>query len=113
MFAVTKKFGRQENRIKDFPKEAEAIEFIMDKLREDIRFKIMASYCLYEGADLLREYTHADVAVETPAATEESGGSAGKGSGRSFAPTPFATTPRVGPQSWIREDDDKKNEEDK
>ncbi len=111
MYSVTKRFGRTETRIKDFPKEADAMIFIKEKLLEDIRFKIMASYCLYEGADLLREFTQQE--VETGETGDSSGsGSQQRGTGQSFAPTPFATTPRIGPQSFVRDnkEDDKKDE---
>lgn len=117
MFVVAKRFGRIETRLKEFSKQPEAESFIMEKLREDIQFKLMATYCLYEGADILREYTQMDVATPTNTNPSEDSSdtpsSQGKGSGKSFAPTPFSTTPRLGPQSWIKDDEDKDKDEEK
>jgi hypothetical protein len=112
MFIVAKKYGRTETRLKDFRKEEEAVSFIMEKLNEDIQFKIMATYCLYEGSDLLREYTQSD-ALTTSSAKEESESQAqGKGSGQSFRPTPFGTTPRIGPQSFVKNDEGKDGDDE-
>jgi len=113
MYSVTKRFGRTETRIKDFPKEADAMIFIKEKLLEDIRFKIMASYCLYEGADLLKEFTQQEVQSEETGDSSDGGGaSQQRGTGQSFSPTPFATAPRIGPQSYVKDhkDDEKKDE---
>lgn len=111
MFVVTKRFGRNETRVGDFRVEQDAIAAIMEKLKEDRHFKLMATYCLYEGADLLKEYTQQDIpASRDDHSTADSAGSQ-KGSGKTFAPTPFNTTPRLGPQSWVK--DDTTNEDDK
>lgn len=113
MFVVTKRFGRIETRVNEFKQYNEAERFILEKLREDIQFKLMATYCLYEGADILREFTQADAEADTEsgASSDSSGSEGGKGTGKSFAPTPFSTSPRLGPHTWIK--DDNKDEEDK
>lgn len=113
MYFVAKRFGRgPETRLQEFSKEPDAIVFIMEKLREDKHFNLNAIYCLYEGADLLREFSQTDLPTELPTAIAESDSSASqKGSEKSFRPTPFSTTPRLGPQSWIS--DDKKDEDEK
>lgn len=112
MFIITKRYGRNETRISDFRTEQEAVAFIMEKLKEDKHFKLMATYCLYEGADLLKEYTQTDIPVSASDAAEDTAAS-GKGSGKSFAPSPFSTTPRLGPQTWIKEDSKDKDDEKK
>lgn len=112
MFVVTKRYGRNESRVGDFRAEQDAITVIMEKLKEDRHFKLMATYCLYEGADLLKEYTQDAIPVsasDNSSAADAAGSQ--KGSGKSFAPTPFNTTPRLGPQTWIK--DDNTNEDDK
>lgn len=109
MFSVAKRFGRSESRLDNFNKQADAEKFIQEKLQEDIRFKVNATYALYEGADLLREYTQDDV-VSAPADTSSS--AQGAGSRSSFTPTPFNTAPRPGgvPHNWVKDDDGKKDE---
>lgn len=111
MFYVTKKFGRNETRLKDFSNEKDARAFIFEKLKEDRQFKIAASYCLYEGMDMLQEFTVADIPEEVSETKEEAEGGQKKGSAQSFRPTPFGTTPTVGPKSFIRDDEDKDNKE--
>jgi hypothetical protein len=110
MFVVTKRFGRSESRMSDFAKQSDAEKFIQEKLQEDIRFKVNATYGLYEGADLLREFSQRD-AVATPAAASpvDAGSAQAAGSRSSFTPTPFNTAPRPGgiPHSWVKDEDDK------
>ncbi len=111
MFSVTKRFFRSEMREKDFAKLQDAENFIYEKLREDILFKVNATYCIYEGADFLKEYTQKEVASST--SSSESASSSQQQSGRKvFSPTPLSTTPRPKgmPQNWRdeKEDDNKK-----
>jgi hypothetical protein len=113
MFVVTKKFGRSETRLRDFTKETEAKQFIQEQLHNDVRFKLTASYGLYEGADLLQEFTQKDIILQS-SDDDSSGGSSGQGTGNrsSFSPTPFSTSPRPTgmPQHWSKkEEDDKEN----
>ena len=111
MFVVTKRFGRSETRVKDFSQQKEAEQFIQEKLQEDLRFKVMATYGLYEGADLLREFTQSDAAIAPASASStETGSAQGAGSRSSFSPTPFNTAPRPGgmPHNWVKDEDDKK-----
>jgi hypothetical protein len=113
MFVVTKRFGRSETRVGDFSKQADAEKFIQEKLREDIRFKINATYGLYEGADLMQEFKQSDVVEESDSSSGSSSSSSqGAASGSSFAPTPFNSAPRPSgmPHSWVKEEDDKKKE---
>lgn len=95
---------RNKTRIGNFSKEQEAVHFIMDKLQEDRHFKSVATYCLNEGADLLKEYTQDDLVTPTKnQIDEDASGASQQGSGKSFAPTPFSTTPRLGPQTWVKD----------
>jgi hypothetical protein len=112
MFVVTKRFGRSETRLRDFNKETDANQFIQEQLQDDIRFKLMATYGLYEGADLLKEFTQKDAIQESSSDSSGEGGTNGQstGSRSSFSPTPFNTTPRPGgmPPNWIKgEEEDK------
>jgi hypothetical protein len=113
MFVVTKRFGRAETRLRDFSKEADAKKFIQEQLQDDIRFKLTATYGLYEGADLLQEYTQQDAIKQESTGDSSSGGSEGQGAGSrsSFSPTPFNTTPRPGgmPPNWIKDEDENKD----
>lgn len=110
MFVVTKRFGRAESRLSDFTKEKDAIDFIFAQLADDKRMVITATYGLYEGADLLREYSQENLPTTASEADAADATSADKSSGKRFAPTPFSTTPRLGPQTWVK--DDGKNDED-
>jgi hypothetical protein len=95
----------------NFTKETDALKFIQDKLKEDILFKVNATYCLYEGADLMREFTQDDAAAAPASKDAPTGSSAsGAGSRSSFTPTPFNNAPRPPgmPHSWIKDEDDKK-----
>lgn len=113
MFVVTKRFGRgAETRVKEFTKEPEAIQFIMEKLKEDQQFKVVAIYGLHEGADLVREFTESDLPPDTTSHQDSDNSSASqRGSGQTFNPSPFNTTPRIGPQTGLR--DVPKDDEDK
>lgn len=106
MFIVTKRFGRAESRLSDFKKEQDAIAYIMERLNEDKGVQSTATYGLYEGADLLKEYTQQDIPVSANKTNDEasdSGPGSQRSSGRSFAPTPFDTSPRMGPRTWVRD----------
>ena len=113
MFVVTKRFGRSETRLRDFNKEADAKQFIQDQLQDDIRFKLLATYGLYEGADLLQEFTQKDIIEQASDSDSSSSGGSGQGAGSrsSFSPTPFNTTPRPGgmPPNWIKEEGEDKD----
>lgn len=101
MFIVKKRAGRNEIHLKEFSKEPEAIQFIYEKIREDRHYKIIGIYCLYEGADLIREFSASDV----PETSTE--GSRQK-SGQSFSPTPFNVAPRPSsvPHGWVKDEED-------
>ncbi len=115
MYYVAKRFGRTETRLQEFSKEPEAVSFIMEKLQEDKLYKLDAVYCLYEGADIVQEYSQSDVVAPAESSGAESDTAAsGKGSDKSFRPSPFSTTPRIGPQTWIVGDDkDQKDDDEK
>ena len=111
MFQVTKRFGRNENRLQSFKNEREAEIFIFEKLREDKQFKVIATYCLYEGADLIREYNQSDIPASTSSSvSDQAGGSQQGGRSSSFNPNPFSTSPKPAgmPQGWGSAKDDEK-----
>ncbi len=115
MFLVTKRFGRNESRLQSFKNEQDAEQFIIEKLREDKQFKVIATYCLYEGADLIREYTQSDIPVGGTASSSSSSddhqtAGGGQGRGSSFTPNPFSTSPKPAgmPQGWGSAKDDEK-----
>ena len=109
MYIVTKRLGRNETRLREFTLQDEAEFFIQEKLREDRQFKIVATYCLYEWSDLIKEYSEKDI-------EEESGASSGQGAGArsGFSPTPFNTAPRPTgmPHNWVKHEDDKKDDKE-
>ncbi|MDA8561906.1 hypothetical protein N9L02_02195 [Gammaproteobacteria bacterium] len=110
MFVVMKKFGRNETRVANYSKEQEAISAILEKLKEDKSYKLDATYCLYEGADLLKEYNQKDIPVSASDSAENNSEASKKGSSQSFSPTPLNMTPSLGPRSSIKDVDDKKDE---
>jgi hypothetical protein len=113
MFVVKKHFGSSQVRVGDFKNQADAEKLIQEKLREDIRFKVNATYGLYDWDELLREFKQSDVVADaTKSSDSAADNSSGQGAGSrsSFSPTPFNTAPRPGgmPHSWIKDEDDKK-----
>lgn len=111
MFVVTKRFGRSETRMGDFRQQKDAESFIQEKLQDDIRYKINATYGLYEGADLLKEFKQSDVVMkESDTGGTDSSSAGGAGQRSSFTPTPFNTAPRPTgmPQNWVKDEEDKK-----
>lgn len=113
MFVVTKRFGRSETRLGDFKKEIEAKQFIQKQLQDDIRFKLTATYGLYEGADLLQEFTQQDAIKQSADDSSSGSDSSGQGAGSrsSFSPTPFNTAPRPGgvPHNWVKDENEDKD----
>lgn len=108
MFKVSKRLGRNETELQRFVKLTDAEQFIFEKLREDQTYKVISSYAVYEGFDLLKEYTEKDLPPEVQAS-----GAGQAGSGQSFSPTPLAMSPRPAslPRSGFKDEekDDKKN----
>ncbi len=115
MYVVKKRFGRSETTVQEFLDEKNAEHFIVEKLREDERFKIKdAIYCLYEGADLHREFTQKDIPASTgSAAGAPISGGQGQGQGQVFNPSPLnmKLTPGGMQNNWKdvpKMDDDEK-----
>lgn len=110
LFTVMKCFGRSETRENEFKKQSDAEQFIRDKLREDINLKINAIYRIYEGMDLLKEFTQKDAASAPIAPTSASeSGSQQKGSRQVFSPSPLQTSPRpkgIMSPHWKNENED-------
>ena len=111
LYRVTKQFERgPESTLHQFMKREEAAVFIQERLADDARFKVPATYRIYDDLDeVLKEYTLADYLAHPPASSsssESSSQSAGKSS--SFNPTPFSTRPQPSalPRSWVNEVDE-------
>lgn len=113
LYRVTKQYGRGgESPVAQFDNMKDAKALIQEKLLEDERFRVKATYRLWEGMDLLREFTEADIERSSSGRDSESDGGAGGAGQRSrFQPTPFNATPRPSgsPPNWIKDED----EEDK
>lgn len=114
LYRVTNKYGRSghEKELRKFQTIDEAKNFIKDELSNAASLKINVSFFLYEGIDLIEEFD-ATKAEEISQADEASSGAGGKGSGASFRPTPFNTSPspKGMPKHWLKngdEDDEKK-----
>jgi hypothetical protein len=116
MYKVTKKFARgSESPVGSYKTMAEAKQVIQEKLAEDAAHKVMATYCLYEGFDLMEEFDQSKLQTSAASGDQEgSGSSSSKSSSQSFRPTPFSMTPapKGTPRSFIV-DEDKKKDEDK
>lgn len=113
MYKVTKKFARgSETPVGSYKTLTEAKKVIQEKLAEDAAHKVVATYCLYEGFDLMEEFDQSKLADSTASREEEGGASSSKSSSQSFRPTPFSTTPapKGMPRSFMQ-DDDKKDDE--
>lgn len=94
MYQVKKRFARgAETFVAEFKVEQEAEIFIKKKLEEDARLKVNTAYCLYEGADLVREFTQQDIDPSSISAETSVPGQQ-KSSGQRFSPSPLHTAPR-------------------
>ena len=112
LYRVTKQYGRGPDiLVEQFRDIQPAKNFIMTKLADDARVKVKSTWKLWEGMDLLEEFTELNLS-DTSSRDEGSGSSSGQGQRSSFQPTPFNMAPRPpgSPHSWINdeEDDDKK-----
>ena len=101
-----------EQEIMRLLKEPDAVQFIQEKIQQDLLYKMNNIYTLYEGDDFLREFTQDSViAIQSTSSEEDTGSQAsGKSSTQSFRPTPFNTAPRIGPQSYIRDEENEDKE---
>lgn len=113
IYRVTKKYARgPESPVGTYKNLNDARKVIQDKLADDAAHRVIASYCLYEGFDLIEELDQSALKVtERDQGQGESSGQ-GKSSTQSFRPTPFSTTPmpKGTPRSFIVDEDDKKDE---
>ena len=111
MYRVTKKYLRGSAvSLGEFADKEEALTFITAKLEEDFRYKVNASYQLYQGALLIEEFAANENGAE-PSGGAEAG--SGKPSGtQTFNPTPFNMTPRPGglPHNWVKDSEKKEDE---
>ncbi|HSW94255.1 MAG TPA: hypothetical protein VLJ15_07895 [Gammaproteobacteria bacterium] len=109
LYRVTKQYGRGgETPVAQLDNIQAAKALIQEKLLEDARFKVRATYRLWEGMDLLREFTEADIIETRSSGSDSDQGGAGQGQRSRFQPTPFNATPRPpgSPPNWIKDDDE-------
>ena len=106
IFKVTKQFSRgPETTLQSFKEYNKAVEFIQERLAEDIRFKVQAKYAIYEFDEVVKEFTQADAVA--PASSGQSAFTSGKSQASTFNPTPFNAQPSPFPRSGFKDTDDK------
>lgn len=112
LYDVRKKFGPgRETSLEKFHDMKTARQFIQEKLAEDRAHKINATYCIYEGFDLMEELDQSAL-IETTSSGSSSGSSSSQGAGQSAAPTPFSMRPQPKgmPHSWGQKTDDERSD---
>ncbi|MEO9204121.1 MAG: hypothetical protein ABI296_00220 [Gammaproteobacteria bacterium] len=114
LYRVTKQYGRgTETPVAEFNDLEEAKLFINGKLLEDERVKVKATYRLFEGMDLVNEFSESW--LKSSSSDDEGSASGATGAGRSsgFQPTPFNTAPRPTglPHNWVKDEDGKKEDD--
>lgn len=108
-YKVTQQYQRGLEQLgKTFVKEADARAYMQEQAAYNASMKIQVVFRLYDFDDLIAEMDAANYQPEKPASGESSG-SAGKGSGANFRPSPLQTTLRPSgmPNNW-KDDEDKK-----
>ena len=115
IYKVTKRYARgTESLIGTYKTINEAKQVIQANMADDVILKIIATYCLYEGMDLLEEFdqTKLNPVSQTTDLGKESGVQS-MGTGQRFSPSPFNTSPQpkgLPRSSWK---DDKSDDNDK
>lgn len=103
LLKVTKQYSRGADiPVAHFADINDAKLFIQAKLADDARLKIKVTYKLFEGLDLLEEFSETTEAGSSFASsTQRSGGT----------PSPFNIAPRPPgmPPAWAKSDEDKKS----
>jgi hypothetical protein len=117
LYKVAKQFARgAETSVADFNNMNEAKQYIYEKLAEDARMKLKVTYRIYEGMDLVEEFTESQL-PQSASSSESSSGSSSAGSGQrsGFQPTPFNTSPRPSgmPPNWVKDDVNKEDDTEK
>jgi len=110
LYKVSKLYSRGTDiYIAEFQETNDAKMFIDVKLAEDSRLKVKVTYRLYEGLELLEEFTEST--GQSGAAGASSAG-ASQTQRTSFQPTPFNTSPRPPglPHAWLKDEDVKEEE---
>jgi hypothetical protein len=105
LYKTTKQFSRGPEIILDtFREYADAEHFIQAKLSEDIHFKVIATYRIYEFDDLLKEFTQKDARIPGSGSSGQDSASQ-SGNTQTFNPTPFNMAPQPGgmPHSWVKD----------
>ena len=104
MYRVTKQYTKgPETDLQTFAKRELALQFIIEKAKEDARFKIVTTYRIYDDLDiLLKEINSASEDLNRELDEEKS--AAGAGSSQRFSPTPLNVSPTLGPRTWLKDE---------
>ena len=106
LYKVTKQYARGTDApMAEFNDINDAKIFIFARLAEDAKLKVKVTYRLFEGVEMLEEFSESQASVS--GVSQASGSSAGQKS--NFQPTPFNAAPRPAgmPHSWIKDDEEK------
>jgi hypothetical protein len=86
VYELSKQFPfKVEEIIAKFAHEKDAVEYMNDRLDKDHKTKVDTTWRLYHQSEVIREVA---------AAKFESKSASDVGSGKSFSPTPLATSPK-------------------
>ncbi len=116
LYKVAKQFARgPEVSVAQFNNMNEAKQFIFEKLAEDVRMKLKVTYRIYEGMDLVEEFTESQLPKSVTDSGSSSGSGAGSGQRSGFQPTPFNNSPRPPgmPPNWVKDDVNKEDDTEK
>lgn len=111
IYKVTKRYQHgSETQVGTFKTFVAATEFIQDQLQNDADHKVIATYHLYEGMDLLEKFDQSKRVEKKNATQGQEAGSQQGGSGQRSGPSPLSTRPQPKgmPQSWGHADEPKK-----
>ncbi len=112
LFKVTKQYSRGSDiPVAEFNDINDAKSFIEAKIDYDVRVKVKVTYRLFEGMELLDEFS----TDQASSGGSQSSSGAGTGQTTRFQPTPFNATPRPQglPPNWLKDDDNSKEDVNK
>ncbi|EKD54246.1 MAG: hypothetical protein ACD_60C00105G0004 [uncultured bacterium] len=107
LYKITKQYARGTDiPVAEFNDMNDAKLFVSAKQEEDAKLRVKVTYRLFEGLDLLQEFT------ESAGSTSISSSGGGVQQKSSFQPTPFNNAPRPAgmPHSWVKDDEKKESE---
>ena len=111
-YNITKQFGTgREIPDRNFTKLDEAKIYVQQSAESDAAMKINCIYRIYEFDDVVHEVNSAKIDLSSKPADSAGSSSAGKGSGATFNPTPFAVSakPKGAVQHWKNDPEEDKD----